>query len=37
MVKPLKKGMLTDACPMQDVLDQLAGSLKELQAFKNIA
>jgi len=37
MVKPLKRGMLRDACPIQDVLHELANSMKELQAFKNAA
>ncbi|KAK0263922.1 hypothetical protein B0A54_02574 [Friedmanniomyces endolithicus] len=34
MIRPFKDGMLTQACPMHDVLTELTSQLDELKKYK---
>lgn len=34
MIHPFKDGMLNQACPMSDVLGELAAQMDELKAYK---
>ncbi|KAI5364198.1 Putative ras-associating (RA) domain, adenylyl cyclase class-3/4/guanylyl cyclase [Septoria linicola] len=34
MIRPFKHGVLSQACPMSEILSELAGQLDELKAFK---
>lgn len=37
MIRPFRDGMLAQACPMSDILDDLTGRLAELTALKQQA
>ena len=34
MLRPFKDGMLTQACPMSDIMADLASQLEELKSYK---
>lgn len=37
MIHPFKDGMLTQACPMSDILGELSTQLDELKTYKEQA
>lgn len=37
MIRPFKDGMLSQACPMSDILNELTGQLNELQSLRQQA
>ena len=34
MMRPFKDGMLTQACPMADIMGDLASQLEELKSYR---
>ena len=37
MIRPFKDGMMTQACPMSDILGELSSQLNELQSLRKEA
>jgi adenylate cyclase len=37
MIRPFKEGMLSQACPMSDILGELSSQLEELKTYKEQA
>lgn len=37
MIRPFSNGMLSQACPMSDVLSELSSQLEELKTYKEQA
>ena len=37
MIRPFKDGMLTQACPMSDILGELSAQLDELKTYREQA